>query len=614
MIRELKVINWRAYENQTFNFSPGINFIMGPNGKGKTSILEAISFALTGEVSAIENRNWMLRDPNMQASVSLTFVVNENRYRIDRTQLPGKAGEALLIDLKDNQQLASSQRRVNDAIEELIGVSTDFLRRIVYMAEGDVFRFLQKPPGEVMNQQIRRVLGLTQLDQFISAIQLAKKDLNAKTKAIKSLQQRIKDLKLNTDEELETKLSDITKQKDNIGKQILVLESQITKLSQDTQLLSSLNAEINVTLPAWKTEPEVWNQIQNRSVIEYFDVLREDVDQEKNKIAKLEKNLARLDGQKDSYLRVMEILRTVDKADSVPCPVCKKPMTSIEQHTVEKDNRESISNIEKENILLQNELKILQKQVKSMIQLLESVGEIRNNLLHNQYVNINPNAKINDLIDTIRKQLENTQLLDLKAKQEQLQELVGMLEKQQADYISIQTQIAGQGYARLRDLREAQVKIEERYFALSAADNAADRTLADIQNVDLASIYDQIAKIWNNFIQYGKWHLRFDADGNPILNQDESRDFDLTQFSGGEKTALLVMIHTIIAHHFSKCNFLMVDEPLEHLDPNNRRSLMGFFIAACQNKYFDQALITTYEESLVRKYISDKNVNILYIR
>jgi ATPase subunit of ABC transporter with duplicated ATPase domains len=151
------------------------------------------------------------------------------------------------------------------------------------------------------------------------------------------------------------------------------------------------------------------------------------------------------------------------------------------------------------------------------------------------------------------------------------------------------------------------------YLTLLAADEAVDRTLADMQNVDLVMIYEQIATIWNNFIRYGKWHLKFDQDGNPVLHQDESRNFDFDQFSGGEKTALLVMIHTIIAHHFSKCNFLMVDEPLEHLDPINRRSLIGFFIAACQNNFFEQALITTYEESLVRKYISDNNVNVLYI-
>ncbi len=128
--------NWRAYDYQSFTFLPGINFIMGPNGKGKTSILEAISFALTGESSIVDNRNRLLRDPNKPATVSLIFEIDGKKYKIDRTQLPGKAGEAFLIDLSDNKQLASTKKEVTEAIESLIGVSADFLRRIVYWQKG----------------------------------------------------------------------------------------------------------------------------------------------------------------------------------------------------------------------------------------------------------------------------------------------------------------------------------------------------------------------------------------------------------------------------------------------------------------------------------------------
>ena len=66
----------------------------------------------------------------------------------------------------------------------------------------------------------------------------------------------------------------------------------------------------------------------------------------------------------------------------------------------------------------------------------------------------------------------------------------------------------------------------------------------------------------------------------PTLQDGEGRQLDLSQFSGGEKTALLIMLHTIIAHHFSRSDFLLIDEPLEHLDPINRRSLIRFLVGA----------------------------------
>ena len=46
MIDRLKLTNWKIHENTELNFKPGTNIIIGPMGSGKSSILQAISFAL----------------------------------------------------------------------------------------------------------------------------------------------------------------------------------------------------------------------------------------------------------------------------------------------------------------------------------------------------------------------------------------------------------------------------------------------------------------------------------------------------------------------------------------------------------------------------------------
>jgi len=43
-IKHLKIVNFRNYKSSDFDFSEGVNIIFGPNGTGKTSILEAIYF------------------------------------------------------------------------------------------------------------------------------------------------------------------------------------------------------------------------------------------------------------------------------------------------------------------------------------------------------------------------------------------------------------------------------------------------------------------------------------------------------------------------------------------------------------------------------------------
>lgn len=614
MIHEVEMTNWRAFEKQRFKFEPGINFIMGANGRGKTSILEAISYALTGEPSVVINKNRLLRDPNKAATVSLRIEIDGKQYRIDRTQLPEKSGDASLWDLDSNAQIASTHKRVTEEVERIFRVSVDFLRRIVYMAEGDVFRFLFEPPGEIINLQVRSVIGLDQLDQLKDAIQVSKNYLDEIRKNYKILQKMMASLGITSSNNLGPQQSEVIIQQKKLMNQLLGIQDQISQRTRESQSLAMLNQKVEENLYLWHSNSTYWSQMEDEPLISFYEDFKGEIENVKEKAIEVEKELARLEGQKDSFLQVIKLLEIVNKIDLVPCPICKKPMTLQEQGTVEEETHENIKKISEEISLLQKRLEQFKRQVKEEIRFFDSIGEIRNDLVHNRYSNINQGISTQELISLLHRETENPNLVELKNKQEEIRNQIADLQKRAVEYTEFAAQLKKLDLVEPANLLEAQINLEGRYITLLAADNAVNRTLSDMQNIDLATIYDQIATIWNNFIRYGDWHLSFNTDGNPILSQDGSRNFNLEQFSGGEKTALLIIIHTIIAHHFSKCNLLMIDEPLEHLDPNNRRSLMSFFISACQNDVFEQALITTYEESLVRKYISVDKVNIIYIR
>lgn len=48
VINNLKLINYRNYQNKTFNFDNGLNVLVGKNAQGKTNVLEAIFYAVIG--------------------------------------------------------------------------------------------------------------------------------------------------------------------------------------------------------------------------------------------------------------------------------------------------------------------------------------------------------------------------------------------------------------------------------------------------------------------------------------------------------------------------------------------------------------------------------------
>ena len=48
-LRKLKITGWRNYTGEEIKFSPGINLFLGNNGQGKTNLLEAIFFLISGQ-------------------------------------------------------------------------------------------------------------------------------------------------------------------------------------------------------------------------------------------------------------------------------------------------------------------------------------------------------------------------------------------------------------------------------------------------------------------------------------------------------------------------------------------------------------------------------------
>lgn len=53
-LKRIEIINFKGIVNSTFDFSDGFNIIIGDNGVGKTSILEAISVALGGFIAGTD--------------------------------------------------------------------------------------------------------------------------------------------------------------------------------------------------------------------------------------------------------------------------------------------------------------------------------------------------------------------------------------------------------------------------------------------------------------------------------------------------------------------------------------------------------------------------------
>ena len=133
----------------------GLYLITGDTGAGKTTVFDAITYALYGEASGNSRSAEMFRSkyaaPDTPTYVELTFDYAGKRYFVRRNpeyERKKTRGEGMMLE-KPNAELhypdgriVSKQREVNRAVIEIMGVDRNQFTRIAMIAQGDFQKLL----------------------------------------------------------------------------------------------------------------------------------------------------------------------------------------------------------------------------------------------------------------------------------------------------------------------------------------------------------------------------------------------------------------------------------------------------------------------------------------
>ena len=170
MITSVELENWKAHSNTTIHFSKGTNILIGQMGAGKSSILDAISFALFGTFPAIKNRRIKVEDvirskPAQQSSAKLRlgFDADGSSYVVERVLSTDGPAKATLT--KNGTYVQSQPQRVTEEIERALKVDYDTFSRAVYSEQNRLDYFLELSSSD-RKKQIDNLLGL---DRFAAA-------------------------------------------------------------------------------------------------------------------------------------------------------------------------------------------------------------------------------------------------------------------------------------------------------------------------------------------------------------------------------------------------------------------------------------------------------------
>ena len=148
--------------------------IVGDTGAGKSSILEAITYALYGQTTFTARANQeLMNDTSVHLRVVLRFRVSGETWEVTRTLRRSGRREvgqvrALLRRVGDDDatiEQVEQVRRVNERIEELLGLDSDAFLRTVVLPQGRFARLLVEDEPRDRSRILRQVWRTDELEE-----------------------------------------------------------------------------------------------------------------------------------------------------------------------------------------------------------------------------------------------------------------------------------------------------------------------------------------------------------------------------------------------------------------------------------------------------------------
>lgn len=384
IFKRLRLKNFKSYASEIINFDKGITVIVGENGAGKSSIFEAISFALFKQHTAGKIGD-LVRNNTENMSVELDFVSRGKEYRIIRDKTKSKTVSRLLTKTSSDSafmSLCSGEREVSDNIQAILEMDANLFLNAIYVRQGEIAELVDKTPAE-KKLLIGRLLGLDSLETAwnnmiplireyenkLSEIKgklyskdALKEEYETKSKELNALKSRGHELESQI-EEVKNLISEISESKRDMEREKEIYETQMNNLSNEKQTLERLENDKH--------------QLQ-----ENLDRIRES----EAEIERLEKYVSKLDVYLDFEKSVVSIqslkeseIEIEDKIDSI-----KEQKRLIHAKKEGYNNYlksdELITKLTNQKIDLEKELATITQLEKDKKKLLHSIESDRNDI------------------------------------------------------------------------------------------------------------------------------------------------------------------------------------------------------------------------------------------
>lgn len=355
----------------------GIYLITGDTGAGKTTIFDAISYALYGEASGNYRENTTLRSKYASADtptfVELEFEYNNEIYKINRNPeypRPNKRGEGFTKQnanaelVMPDGSVITKIKEVSAKVEEIIGINKNQFSQIAMIAQGDFRKLLNCETNE-RSKIFRKIFKTEPYHNIEIKLSSLFNELKRNREKEKSgIEQYINQLKCNENDTLSLEL-ERAKSGDVLIEDVIKLAGEIinkdtleyTKTQKNIESINEEIEKINSNIKLYE------NQEATKKAYAKASAKLEELKTKRNECEKAYKSA---EAQRE---RLDDLTRKINLINS------KMPKYD-ELKSLENSINEKTQSFEKSNNLLklkQQEITLLEKEIDEKSKALEEI-------------------------------------------------------------------------------------------------------------------------------------------------------------------------------------------------------------------------------------------------
>ncbi|MEW6153378.1 MAG: ATP-binding protein [Actinomycetota bacterium] len=566
MITRIVLENWRAYRNLDIEAGPGTTFLVAPNGVGKSSLLEAVRWALAA--AHVQPRPAMVRQGHDRASVEVTLATAKGPLAVRRS-LRSKGARLTTEVSATLAGLPVSEERAMSILEGAWSADARFVSRTAFLTE-DLRRDSESPN---LRSHLCRAYSLDDLEAAMAEIEPALAQVSRGLRSSRA--------------ELSATRAELGAAEAAVVERAAATAAARAEADGARAAHSEARATLDQALAAagHPEAAEQWRQREAELRARAAPLLAGvSADQPLTAaLASLEASLVTgLDAVRERQASLAARLEAAESAlaalheAGANCPVCLRELDGESRGHAEQSHRAVLEGVRAD------------LESVAATPAAEALATVRE--LAREAAGLGPPPSAGGPVAGPVVEAEALARAALEAA------VVTLREAELAE------QAAAGRAAEVRSELEAEQALAGQYRAealLTAARDALEATITTVLTRQLAPVAAEVNRRWEavfpdrpNLHVLPDGQISRDLDGTPL---------EFGAFSAGEQTVAKLMMRLTTLLTTTTVPFCWVDEPLEHLDPVSRRLVASTLAHLSAPGGLEQIFVTTYEEPLARR-------------